>query len=380
MSNNNTGPPSGLTARARSSALKARTFIRTRITSDNTFVVGLVAAIAGFLSLFLHVALVVWNAIDIFNDDSPAFFNSIFLVFNAVFVMNMLSIYWDRNTNYELFDFWTAFFVGILTLGMDIFLLVIELGRYFDCPPGGSSTIGFTICNSFNSKFAIVPWFVVAIFFLFAVKFVLLIIWYTLYEKYRIFTSAQRLAASTDLQQRDFSIRAGARRRLALIRANFREVSNVGIAIVATVILIVIFATAVIAMFQINGDFPGWYKNGGFLILPAAYAGAEFAFFGVTPYSWAVFCFVIGIFALGSLGIGLAFEIPRFFHCVNGTSSSAFDDDVCNNEGWRAYLLPSVMTFVAILTIIAFVLVTIRMVRGRRLRTPAVEKVDIEDE
>lgn len=367
MSSNGKEKPTGLTGRVRSSVSKARAYYQTRFQPDTTFVTGVLAAITSFLTLALILTVTVWNAVILFTTDSPSFFRAIFQCFEGVFAAGMLSIYFDR-TRYELFDFWTAMVFFLLKLPFTAYALILEISRVTSCPGGGTSSIYFTICSVYPSESDVLLWFTIAIFTLSLINFILLIVWYFQFDKLRIAAASGVLNRDPLLQQRDVTNRdeaASSRIAAKLIGQNMRN-SNLGIAIIAVVVLVVILFTLVVAMFSVAGDWAASFYRGGFLTLPATYAGAEIAFFMTTPYSWSIFCLVLGALSLVSLTLGLVKEIPRFFHCALGTAApTTFENDICANEGWRAFLLPSVMTSVAILLLVSFVLMIVRVSRSK---------------
>ena len=326
---------------------KVRSYFRSRKTEDNTFVVGLLAAITSFLTLALIVALTVWNAVIIFDTDSPSLFRTVFLCFEGVFAASMLSIYFDR-PNYELFDFGTALIVFLVKLIPFLAVpLVLEILRVMSCPTGGGSTLYFTICNSYASESSIALWFFIAISALSLVNFILLGAWF--YQ----FRGREKSASAT-----------GGSKVAKEIAKNASKAHHVGIGIIAAIVLLVVAFVLVVALFKASGDYALWHYHGGFLVLPATYAGAELAFFFTTPPSWAILCLVLGALSLASLTLGLIKEIPRFFHCALGTvAPSPLDNDICVNEGWRAYLVPSAMTLIAILLLVSFILMIVRVVR-----------------
>lgn len=312
---------------------------------DNTFTVGLLAAITSFLTLLLLVALVVWNSIIIFTTDSATPFRTIFLATEGVFAAAMLSIYFDR-PKYELFDFGTALLIFVVKLIPFLGIpLALEIMRVMSCPSGWGSTLYFTICNSYTNESSIPLWFFIAVSALSLVNFILLGAWFYQYS------GRPKEAESPP-----------GRTMSKAVRENLANSSSIGIGIIAVIVLVVIIFTMVVALFKANGDYAVWHYHGGFLILPATYAGMELAFFMTTPPSWAILCLIVGGLSLASLVLGLIKEIPRFFHCALGTGApSTLDNDICANEGWRAFLLPSVMTLVTLLLLGSFIFMIVRV-------------------
>jgi hypothetical protein len=313
--------------------------------SRETRLVALVAAITAFLTIGALVAVVVWHAVLEFTTSStgtPAFFRAVLLSMNGIFAVNLLSLWFDR-PRYELFDVYTAIIIGILTILVDAYLLVTELQRVFDCPTGMEhGPLSQLICNSFASQQAIVPWFSVAVVLLFAIGLLMLAIWY--------YTNKPKSTTNDG------------RSRLKKIRESFKESSNIAIAVIAAIMILVIIATVFISLFPVNGTFMAAMYRGTFLIIPAHYAGAELAFFALTPPSWTIICLVFGFLSLASLIIGMILELPRMIHCSLGTGTpTVLDQGICNNEGWLAFWLPSVYVFLTILGVVTLILLFVRV-------------------
>ena len=295
---------------------------------ENTSAVALIAAITAWVTIVLLVVVVGWHAFLEFSaltagtSQNPAFFRAILLCMNGIFAMALLSMYFDR-PRYELFDVWSALIIGALTILVDIYLIITELMRVFDCPPGFQrGPVANLICSDFTAQVGIVPWFSVAIILLFALGFLMLAVWYVSYRK----PCAPKQVAA---------------KRLARLRASIKSSSNIYIAVMAAAMLFIIFFCVIVAMLPVNGTFSAAFYQGTFLIIPALYAGAELAFFAMTPLSWSYLCLVFGILSLISLVIGGIFEIPRFFHCLLGTGTpSTVDNQICTTEGWLAFVLP----------------------------------------
>jgi hypothetical protein len=203
------------------------------------------------------------------------------------------------------------------------------------------------ICSNFTAQVGIVPWFSVAIVLLFGLGFLMLAVWYVSYRK---------PCAPKQMQMK----------RLARLRASLKSSTNIAIAGMAAAMLFIIFFCVIVAMLPVNGTFSAAFYQGTFLIIPALYAGAELAFFAITPMSWTYLCLVFGILSLTSLVIGGIFEIPRFFHCLLGTGTpSTVDNQICTTEGWLAFILPVAILLLAIIGTITLVLLFIRVCRPK---------------
>ena len=327
--------------RAKGALTHARTYIKKQPAPEDDGMRGIatISAIIAFLSLLGLFVLFGWNTI-LFN--SPAFYRGVLLCGNAVFAVTLVALFFDIYYGYEMFDFWTAFITGAIATFFDVFVLVIEIQRWRRCPAGISQT-DFDICNFHAGQEAVVPWFAVGVALLFAIGLLLLVVWYGLFRSPMTQAKIEKRRKSRE--------------------AYLSEKPNYIIAAMSAVSLVVILAVMVMEIipFVDDGPLPSAFFRGTFLLMPAAFFGAEFAYFGHTNKGFTIFAFVLGIIGNFSLIFAFIFEVARFFKCALGHLGSTLDNRICNDEGWFAFVLPSVLLFLIITGITTEVLLGLRI-------------------
>ena len=334
-------PKPTLKEKLKSKYERAKTYIKQKKEDTyGTSGIAVISVIVASLTLATLLFLFGWN---LFLSNSPAFYRGVLLSGNAVFAMVQVALFFDLYYGAEMFDFWTGFIVAVITTFFDVFVIVIEIQRWRRCP-GAISPIDFNICAFHAGQEAVVPWFAVGVTVLFSIGLLLLIIWYGM--------------LADPLTQEKMAKRRATRDKY------LEELPNVAIGVMSAFSLAAILFVMIWEIIPVfdDGPLPSAFYRGTFLVIPAAFFGAEFAYFGHTNRGFAIVTFILGIIANFSLiWAFFVYEVERFFRCALGhVSSMALDNDICNNEGWLAFLLPSVMAFLLITGIATWVLILLR--------------------
>lgn len=311
--------------------------------NDNTNTVALIAAIIAGLGLIFLIVEMVYGLVNYFTVNSPAYYRGIFLSIYGFFFASLLSLAFDGSTKYDKFDIVWSWITGGVALAFSIYILLLEVDRWSDCPPGSEYALDFLICQTYPTQNNTIPWLAIVETVLTVLGFIFLIVIYALYRKWVTADPA-----------RDAAIRQGMKNRTSFT-----------IGVLGAISAGLIFLTLLIALFPLDTFSPpvwiaAWY-HGTLIVVPAFFAGAEMSYFAVAPKSWQLFVSIVGVIAVVSLGFGTWIEQVRFWQCVLGTGSpSTTDTTICNTNGWRGLWLPWLFLVLLVLELIMDILSWIR--------------------
>lgn len=332
------------------------------------------AIVSGLVLLATFVCQAVNDIINGASNANPALYRATLLIAAALFTASAFSVYADQ----EWFDFMTAIIFGIAAIVFDIILVFLEVERWIDCST--LPTVNDYICTNFPSWVYAMPVIAIIELVVNAAMIVLVLLWYHYYKQFvaieeriglppQVSLSAQATPeersvalAEVEKEEEEDNPLYKTTRSEARMQAQHNWVDTT-LAVIAIIELVVLVPVAFIALAY--SDRAAFYR-GAYLLMPALSAGAEFAFLFVVRTAWRWFYLVLAVIALISEIIGLVYEWPRYQSCFFGTATAAniIDNNICEDDGWLAGVIPVSLLILAILTVLAIIFIIVRLVFG----------------
>jgi len=359
-----TGRPTVNVTRGRAARV-AKLRSRVRYSVSQTFIYRVLVGILAGLSVVGALVVVFTN---LFNLDSGAFYRASLLSIHGFTVMMALSAVVDQ----ELFDLRTTLAFSVLSFAINLFLAVVGLIRHYGCP-NGVTQLDVAICLNSPQLSAITPWVALA----FTIVSLLILLLTGVWQNRRVaeLRSIAKLALYNAVNNgtvfrssMDAQIEA---ERQSLFNARQRRISReltTGAGVFRVVVAVLLLVT-VIFIVALNTIFfrGGAFYRGSLLIVPAHLAGCMFAFFGKTPNWWRWLTLVFAVLSTASAVVAAIFEWPRYVKCINADPfTKQIEEEICDQEGFRAAVWPIVSLVVGLLSILAAVSVVLSTRRSRQ--------------
>jgi uncharacterized membrane protein (UPF0182 family) len=126
---------------------------------------------------------------------------------------------------------------------------------------------------------------------------------------------------------------------------------------------VILFIAAVIALRYI--DSVAFYR--GIYLVPAAiFAGGVIAFFMTVKPRWRGLYLIVALIAVVISIVGVAYDYPRYTHCLNNTNQNDIDADICTDDSWRVWVIPFTLLIATLLLFVAIILLIVRIVMGSK--------------
>jgi len=317
-------------------------------------------AIGGVLGSITLVIL------EVLNTNQASFYRGGMFQLHGILSLVAISAAADR----EPFDVKLGLLFGVLSLIANVYAAIWETTRVVACTNLAPTTVvDNAICFGESMWFAnlIFAWF-----FVVGSLFLLLILYFWLdkineaaeTERCAVLLKGKEEAAIAGKQFAPGMI-VGANTHMKLFKRQNETDIVMGRHWLATAqkALAVVGAIVIVAYTAINMI---WITSASFyrmpmLIIAAHATGASFGVFGHVPTYWP---WIITLFAL--LGAGTAFwcMIIEWSRPCPGTT--AYEVEICANEGWLRWVGPSTATFVTLLMLLTLVFGVWSVVTGRR--------------